>query len=66
MAYILEHSHLGFCWWDLPAIILLAGVSVLFAVQHYKLKKEKKDLEDQLSTLYADDTVYSNPTNYCT
>lgn len=57
MAYILEHSHLGFCWWDLPACILLAVVTVLFIVQHCRLKKEEKDLEDQLSALYADDTV---------
>ena len=57
MSYIFEHSVLGFCWWDLPALIILIAVIVGFAVKHHNMKKEEKDLEDQLSEFYADDTV---------
>lgn len=57
MTYILQHTVLGFCWWDIPALIVLIVVIVGFAVKHHNMKKEEKDLEDQLSDLYADDTV---------
>lgn len=57
MSYILEHTVLGFCWWDIPALIVLIVVIIVFAVKHHDMKKEEKDLEDQISELYADDTV---------
>ena len=53
MSYILEHTILGFCWWDL----VLAGVAVYFFMKNRKRKEEEKDLEDQLSDLYADAAV---------
>ena len=57
MSYILEHTVLGFCWWDIPALIVLIVVIIVFAVKHHDMKKEEKDLENQISELYADDTV---------
>ena len=40
MSYILEHTVLGFCWWDLPALILLIAVIVVFAWKHHDVKNE--------------------------
>lgn len=57
MSNILSHTILGFCWWDLPALIVLVIVIVAFAVKRHNMKKEEKDLEDQLAELYADETV---------
>ncbi|MBD5395469.1 MAG: DUF4381 domain-containing protein [Lachnospiraceae bacterium] len=57
MLYILEHTRLGFCWWDLLALIVLIVVIVAFVWKHHKIKDEQKDLEDQLSELYANDAV---------
>ncbi len=57
MSYILSHTVLGFCWWDLPALIVLIVVIAAFAVKRHNMKKEEKDLEDQLSELYTDETV---------
>ena len=57
MSYILEHTRLGFCWWDLLALIVLIVVIVAFAWKHHKIKDEQKELEDQLSELYANDAV---------
>ena len=57
MSYILEHTVLGFCWWDLPAVIVLIVVIAGFVWKHHDMKKQEKDLEDQIAELYANDTV---------
>lgn len=57
MLYIFEHTRLGFCWWDLLALVILVIVVVAFAVKRSKLKDEQDELEDQLSELYAEDSV---------
>ena len=62
MAYLLEHTKLGSCWWDLLALLILLAVVIVYLVRRYNLKKEQKDLEDQLSDLYAEDSVKENNT----
>ena len=62
MAYLLEHTKLGFCWWDLLALLILLSVVIVYLVRRHNLKKEQKDLEDQLSDLYAEDSVKENNT----
>ena len=62
MAYLLEHTKLGFCWWDLLALLILLAVVIVYLVRSHNLKKEQKDLEDQLSDLYAEDSVKENNT----
>ncbi len=62
MAYLLEHTKLGFCWWDLLALLILLAVVIVYFVRRHNLKKEQKDLEDQLSDLYAEDSVKENNT----
>ena len=57
MSYIFEHTRLGFCWCDLLALVILVIVVVAFAVKRSKLKDEQDELEDQLSELYAEDSV---------
>lgn len=55
MSYILEHTRLGFCWWDLIALIILIVVAVIFVYKFMNMKKTKKDLEDQISEIYSED-----------
>lgn len=62
MAYLLEHTKLGFCWWDLLALLISLAVVIVYLVRRHNLKKEQKDLEDQLSDLYAEDSVKENNT----
>lgn len=57
MSYLLEHTKFGFCWLDLLALIVLIVVVVFFIRKNTKLKDEQKDLEDQLSELYAQDPI---------
>ena len=56
MMYVIEHSTLGWCWWDLPAFLVLLAVIVVFIVKVRKQNREEKDLEDQISSIYADNT----------
>lgn len=57
MLYILEHTVLGFCWWDLPAAIVLIVVVAVSTWRRHDMKKQQRELEDQISELYANDTV---------
>ena len=57
MRYIIAHSRLGFCWWDLLALIILLAVIIVWIAKRHDLKKEQNDYEDQLSDLYAGDSV---------
>ena len=51
MSYVLEHTVLGFCWWDLAALIVLIVVAAAFVWKHHDMKKQEKDLEDQIAEL---------------
>ena len=55
MSYILEHTRLGVCWWDLIALIILIVVAVIFVYKFVNMKKTQKDLEDQISEIYSED-----------
>jgi membrane protein implicated in regulation of membrane protease activity len=54
MAYILEHTVFGFCWWDLVALIILIVIAVIFIMKYLQMKKLQKDLEDQVSEIYSE------------
>ena len=57
MLYVLEHSKIGFCWWDLVALLVVIVVIALYVVQKKKLNDRQSDLEDQLSELYDGDSA---------
>ena len=57
MAFLLQHTRLGFCWLDLIALAVLLVVIGVFIYQHRKLKKQEKELQEQLSVIYAEKTV---------
>ena len=57
MAFVLQHTRLGFCWLDLVALVILLVVIGVYIHQHRQLKKMEKELKEQLSSVYADKTV---------
>jgi len=57
MAFVLQHTRLGFCWLDLVALVILLVVIGVYIHQHRKLKKMEKELQEQLSSVYADKAV---------
>ena len=56
MSFILEHTKLGFCWWDLVALIVLIIIAAIFIIKFTKMKKVQHDLEDQISEIYSDES----------
>ena len=56
MSFVLSHTKLGFCWWDLLALVALVVVVGLFVVQRKKMKERTKQLEEEVSALYAGDS----------
>ena len=36
MGHEMHHTLLGFCWWDIPAAIILIGIIVFLVVRHRK------------------------------
>ena len=54
MSYIIEHTVLGFCWWDIPALLILLSVIAVFIKKHHDMKKLENELEDQLEELRGD------------
>lgn len=54
MSYIIEHTVLGFCWWDIPALLILLAVIAVFIKKHHDMKKLENELEDQLEELRGD------------
>lgn len=57
MTFILNHTRFGFCWWDIPALIILIAVIVVYAVKIRNMKEEQKELEDLLSEFGAEEAV---------
>ena len=47
LEYMFSHSFFGLCAWDLPALIVLIAMIVVFAVHRHNMKKREKDFEDE-------------------
>ena len=48
MEYIIEHTGLWFGLAEIPALLVLIAVIVVFFQKNRKMKKEIKELEEQL------------------
>lgn len=48
-----SHSFMGLCAWDLPALLVLVLMIVLFAGHRYKMRKREREYEDELSDRWA-------------
>lgn len=63
MSYIIAHTKLWFCWWDIPAAIILAAVTAIFIIRRRRLKKQEKRLENYLAELEAERVPISMDTD---
>lgn len=44
-ASFLENLTFGFCWWDIPCLILLVAAGAYVVIRRKNLKKELKELK---------------------
>lgn len=45
VASFLQNLTLGFCWWDIPSLILLIAAVAFVVIRKKSLKKELKELK---------------------
>lgn len=45
----MTHIALGWCIWDIPALIVLVAIVVIFAVRLNKMKKREDAMEAELA-----------------
>ena len=53
---------LGWCAWDLPALVILVAMIVVFVVHRIRLKKREQNFENELADRWAQDSMKDNKT----
>lgn len=48
------HTTLGFCFWDIPALIILAAMVIVLIVHIVRQKKREKNMEEELASTMAE------------
>lgn len=48
------HFAFGWCFWDLPALIVLVAIVVIFVVHTKKMKDREKEFSEELAKADAD------------
>lgn len=44
-----SHSYWGLCAWDIPALIVLAVMLLIFVIHRHKMEKREEEFEDALA-----------------
>lgn len=53
---MLAHTSFGWCTWDLPSLIVLIAMVVIFALHRYQQHKREKNYEDELADKMAENS----------
>jgi preprotein translocase subunit YajC len=54
-----SHSFWGLCAWDLPALIVLALMILIFVIHRDKMKKREEEFEEELEKIQGEEAVDS-------
>lgn len=54
-----HHTLIGFCHWDLPALIILLIIVGVLLWRNHKLKKREEELQDQINECTANAELVS-------
>lgn len=57
LEYMFSHSFFGLCAWDLPALLVLALMVVVFGLHRHKMKKREDEFEEELEERMNGTTV---------
>ena len=58
--YEFVHTKLGFCFWDIPALIVLIAIIAVFGVHVIRQKRRENEFEDELSDKMAQKAAAEN------
>lgn len=58
--YEFVHTKLGFCFWDIPALIVLIAIIAIFVVHVIRQKRRENEFEDELSDKMAQKAAAEN------
>lgn len=58
--YEFVHTKLGFCFWDIPALIVLIAIIAVFVVHVIRQKRRENEFEDELSDKMAQKAAAEN------
>ena len=58
--YEFVHTKLGFCFWDIPAQIVLIAIIAIFVVHVIRQKRRENEFEDELSDKMAQKAAAEN------
>lgn len=51
------HSSFGWCFWDLPSLLVLIAMVVVFVLHRMQQRKRQKSYEDELADKMAGSSV---------
>lgn len=57
LEYMFSHSFWGLCAWDLPALIVLALMILVFVVHRDRMKKREEEFEEELEKMCKKEDV---------
>ena len=58
--YEFVHTKLGFCFWDIPALIVLIAIIAVFVVHVIRQNRRENEFEDELSDKMAQKAAAEN------
>lgn len=56
LEYMFSHSYWGLCAWDLPALIVLAVMMIIFMIHLCKMEKREEAFEEELARREAEES----------
>ena len=59
LEYMFSHSFWGLCAWDLPALIVLALMILIFVIHRDKMKEREEEFEEELEKIQGEEAVDS-------
>lgn len=57
LEYMFSHSFWGLCAWDLPALIVLVLMILVFVVHRDRMKKREEEFEEELEKICKKEDV---------
>lgn len=51
LEYMFSHSFWGLCAWDLPALVVLVAMALVYLLHCFQMKEREEEMEEELERL---------------